>query len=165
MSRRLVPSLLLLALLVPAAPALADRIDLGRVGSSGDRLSYARGDGGRICLRLTEPDAGRFVRGCARPSERFVRTILVARPCAFGTRLLGLVPGTTRKLNLSVGDETFRIRTRALRGSDRDRGRAFAIRRDLSGRVGTLTAYDAAGAVLDQRAFDYERRVCPAPAD
>ena len=139
---------------VTSAAAAAD----GELDASGTRL-LAEGRGARVCLTLVEPKEDLRLRRCLREAadDRF-RTRYVARPCAFGTRLFGVAPPGTNKVNLSnlvvdgrdvvVKVKLLRIPTRVQRAG----GRAFVVRRSLEGTSGvTLTAYDRDGERLATR--------------
>lgn len=149
----------LAALLVPlaAAPAAGDG---GRLDRKGSRLVADRA-GDRVCLTLTEPREGRDLRlrRCLLPAApKLVRSAYVDGQCDFGTRLFGIAPRGTRKVNLSALDSSsprpVRIRAFTIPGAVHPaRGVAFVVRRSVAGLRPTITAYDADGKRLAQRTF------------
>ena len=128
----------------------------GQLDRSGARL-LAEQAGTRTCLTLVEPARDLRLRRCLLSARAgFIRTAYVAyfaRECDFGSRLLGIAPPGTVKVNLRVDGRMIRLPVlRIPTRIDPARGVAFVVRRSLEGTSGaTLTAYDAQGDLLVQR--------------
>ena len=157
-----------------AAPAVAAD---GRLDSSGARLTGER-SGEHLCLTLTEPQRDLRLRRCLLGArDGVIRSHYVhveyERQCDFGTRLFGIAPPGTVKVNLGgVLRSGQPISLRLLRVPERIHpagGRAFVVRRSLDGTNPTLTAYDAEGRRIAQRDFRFPAASCvvtkkPVPA-
>jgi hypothetical protein len=149
MHRTLVASVLVATSATTVASAQAP----GQLDRSGARL-LAEQAGTRVCLTLVEPARDLRLRRCLLSARAgFIRTAYVDRQCEYGTRLFGIAPPGTAKVNLGVGGRTTRLRVlRIPTRIDPARGVAFVVRRSLAGTSGaTLTAYDARGDRLVQR--------------
>jgi hypothetical protein len=140
-----------------AATAVASAQEPGQLDRSGARLLAERA-GQQVCLTLVEPRRDLRLRRCLLSARAgFIRTAYVDGTCTFGgTRLFGIAPRGTAKVNLSptrtdgrtARQRLLRIPTRV----DPAGGVAFVVRRSLAGTSGvTLTAYDARGERLVQR--------------
>ena len=137
--------------------AVASAQEPGQLDRSGARLLAERA-GQQVCLTLVEPRRDLRLRRCLLSARAgFIRTAYVDGTCEFGgTRLFGIAPPGTVKVNLSptrtggrtVKQQLLRVPTRV----DPARGVAFVVRTSLAGSSGvTLTAYDAQGERLVQR--------------
>ena len=162
-------TLVLSVLAATAATAVAAAQEPGQLDRSGARLLAERA-GQRVCLTLVEPRRDLRLRRCLLSARAgFVRTSYVDGQCTFGTRLFGIAPPGTRKLNLGptrsggaiARQRLLRVPTRV----DPAGGVAFVVRRSLAGTSGvTLTAYDARGRRLVQRRLGtYSIAGCQAP--
>ena len=151
------PLLALTAAVVATTAAVPAVAAAGRLGSSGARLTGERA-GERLCLTLTEPQADLRLRRCLLGArDGVIRTRYVDRTCDFGTRLFGIAPPGTVKVNLGGVLRSGRpIALRHLRVPTRIHpagGRAFVVRRSVAGTSPTLTAYDAEGRRIAQKVF------------
>jgi hypothetical protein len=144
------------AAVLASSPAAFAADEGGRLDDSGARLLAER-SGDRICQTLIEPDVRLRLRRCLLPAATGrIRTAYVDGQCDFGTRLFGIAPPGTRKVNLSgLGSRApkpIRLRLFTIpRSMHPQGGVAFVVRRSLAGRSPVLTAYDAAGTRLTQR--------------
>ena len=151
---RLAPAAIVLSLAIVATSA-APAAGAGRIDGSGARLLGER-SGERLCLTLVEPRKDLRLRRCLLGARRgVIRTRYVDRTCDYGTRLFGLAPRGTVKVNLGGvlrdGRPIVLRRFRVPKATHPARGVAFVVRRSLAGTNPTFTAYDADGDRIAQR--------------
>jgi hypothetical protein len=145
------------ALSAAAVPAVAAD---GRLDSSGARLTGER-SGEHLCLTLVEPSKDLRLRRCLLGARAgVIRTSYVFDPiadgaCDFETRLFGIAPRGTVKVNLGgvlPDGRAIALKRFGIPASRHPaRGVAFVVRRNLAGTTPTLTAYGADGQQLAQR--------------
>lgn len=129
----------------------------GRIDGSGARLLGER-SGKYLCLTLVEPRKDLRLRRCLLGARSgVIRTSYVDETCTFGTRLFGLAPRGTVKINLGgvlkSGKPIVLRRFRVPASTHPARGVAFVVRRYIAGTSPTITAYNADGERIAQRRF------------